>query len=406
MHISKPTTFYPPRLNLSLVRVFHHLAPHIARWFYQLELVVVPKDLEKLRELKDQRVLLLPNHPTFQDPLVIFLLSAQLRQAFYYLAAQELFTGALGPFFQRIGVYSIRRGLRDRASVTQTLTLLTQSSCQLVVFPEGGCSFQNDTVMPFRAGAVQLALQAMQRLVNTNQDVPDFYAVPISIKYCYTQDMTPVIQRLFRELEQALWIKPQPDLTDYERLRAIAHQVLIKVETDYGFHTFEMHQKPWNQRIAMLKEQVLANCEQQLGLTSHPQELARERTYRIEYALKLRADQLESASEAVPTDLIQGDLSFELMEKSVKRLLNFDAIYDGYVAEDPTSERFLDTLIRLEREVFEIDQPPPKGHRQAQVKISDPVNLKSMFAEYQRDRATLNIIVEQLQQAVQAGLTD
>ncbi len=85
--------------------------------------------------------------------------------------------------------------------------------------------------------------------------------------------------------------------------------------------------------------------------------------------------------------------------------MNFDAIYDGYVAQNPTQERFLDTLTRLEREVFDIDKPPPKGHRQARVKIGEPLNLKDVFADYQRDRAyTVNAVMLEIQQAVQKNL--
>ncbi len=85
--------------------------------------------------------------------------------------------------------------------------------------------------------------------------------------------------------------------------------------------------------------------------------------------------------------------------------MNFDAIYDGYVAQNPTQERFLDTLTRLEREVFDIDKPPPKGHRQARVKIGEPLNLKDVFADYQRDRGyTVNAVMLEIQQAVQKNL--
>ena len=86
-------------------------------------------------------------------------------------------------------------------------------------------------------------------------------------------------------------------------------------------------------------------------------------------------------------------------------MLNFDAIYDGYVAANPTQERFLDTLTRLEREVFDIDKPPPKGYRQARVKVGELVNLKDFFADYQRDRAgTVNAVMLKIQQAVQNNL--
>ncbi|NJN24473.1 MAG: hypothetical protein HC810_08915 [Acaryochloridaceae cyanobacterium RL_2_7] len=68
------------------------------------------------------------------------------------------FVGILGAIFSGgLGVYSVRRGQSDRPSMKETLSLLCQRDAHLVIFAEGGCSFQNDTVMPFRPGAIQLA---------------------------------------------------------------------------------------------------------------------------------------------------------------------------------------------------------------------------------------------------------
>ena len=386
--------FYPPRINRFLVCLAQFIAPYVARWFFQFELVV-SCDLTKIRALKNQRLLLLPNHPTFQDPIVMFVLSAKLGQTFYYLAAYELFSSSLGGIVQKLGVYSIRRGLVDRKSIAQTLELLTQPGCPLVIFPEGGCSFQNDTVMPFRVGAVQIAFQSMNKLIKLGEPVPDLYVLPVSIKYRYTQDMNQVITQTLNRLDQALNLKVVLGSSPYERLRAIALAVLVKVEQDYELHTPEMNQQPWEQRISLLRTYILKNCEQQLGIASNTNELARERTYRIEYALKTKADVLEGDRAS----------NFKLIEKSVKRLLNFDSIYDGYVAENPTPERFIDTLTRLEREVFDIDKPPPKGYRQVRIKVGEPVNCKDFFEDYQRDRTyTVNTVMLKIQQAVQENL--
>ena len=412
IRIMKPS-FYPPRLNPFLVRPVQFVAPCLARWLYQLELVVSSDDLEKIRSLTNHRLLLLPNHPTFHDPIVMFLLCARLGQPFYYLAAHELLSSSLGGFLQRIGVYSIRRGLVDRPSIAQTLALLKTPECRLVVFPEGGCSFQNDTVMPFRVGAVQIAFQALQKIDKQGEAPPNLYALPVSIKYRYTQDMSEVINQTLIRLEQGLNLSATS--SPYERLRAIAERVLVKVEQDYGLYTPEVAQTPWEQRISRLRNHVLEKCEQQLGIASHPQEMVRERAYKIEYVLKTKADELELAEssqdmEQNPSNEQQPSnehANYALIDKSVKRLLNFDAIYDGYVASNPTPERFLDTLIRLEREVFWIDQPPPKGFRQARVKIGEPINLKDFLTDYQQERApVVKAVMLKIQQAVQENLDE
>lgn len=404
-------TFYPPRLNSALAGFAQWLAPVVTRLVYQFGLEVDTASVETLRSLDGKRLLLLPNHPTFQDPLVMYTFSARTGRRFYYLAAIDLFMGNLGGLMQQLGVYSIRRGLMDRPSIAQTIDLLMQPNCGLVIFPEGGCSFQNDTVIPFRAGAIQLAFQALNRMAKQGEPIPDLYAVPISIKYRYTQNMAPVIRQTLLRLETALGLKSGNQSDIYGQLRAIAETVLSRIEQDYGLHTAEMLEKPWNDRIALLREQVLERCEQQLGLPSNSAEPVRERTYRLEYALKVQADALEVGDAETRTVEPQIDpfkmpeKNFKLLEKTVRRLLNFDAIYDGYVAENPTPERFLDTLVRLEREVFDIDRPPPKGFRRAMVKVGTPVNLKEAFERYGRDRSgTINAVTLQIQQTVQQNL--
>ncbi len=411
------TLFYPPKLNRLLVHFLHLIIPYLLRWVYQLELVVDSESLEKIKSLNSQNFLITPNHPTFQDPIVIFALSAKLGKQFYYLAAYELFQGLLAWFLQRIGVYSLRRGLADRPSMKETLAILSDPQCSLVVFPEGGCSFQNDTVMPFRVGCLQMAFQALNQTAKQQKPLPDLYLVPVSIKYKYTQNMDSAIAITLKELEQALNLIPQTNLTPYQRLRLIAEQVMGKIEQDYGLQTSETETNPLSgtERIERLRNKILENCEQQLGIKTNPNEMVRERTYKLENSLKTQVEQWESSlvdseSSSLTTESAN---RLELIDKSVKRLLNFDAIYDGYVAENPTPERFFDTLIRLEREVFAIDQPPPKGFRQALVKIGTPVNLKDFFADYQQARkgqggTSRNEIVEklmlQIEQEVQKNL--
>ncbi|MDX2213672.1 MAG: 1-acyl-sn-glycerol-3-phosphate acyltransferase [Oculatellaceae cyanobacterium bins.114] len=384
--------FYPPQLNLPLVRGCQLFSPLIGHIHYNMRLEVQPDCLRQLLALRDHRVLLLPNHPTFQDWISMFLLSDRLGEAFHYLAAYERFHGLGGWFLQQMGAYSIRRGLGDRSSVMQTLELFMQPRCRLVIFPEGGCSFQNDTVMPFRVGAVQVALQAMTRLVKQGEPVPDLYVVPISLKYRYVGDMTPIIHNTLLRLEKTLNLSSEGDF--YARLERIADRVLLTMEQDYQLRVGVDESLSRGDRILRIKDHVLQRCEQTLQITPAPKDLLRERVYRIQHTLEAHAEHL-------PED----GWTYESLNQATARLLNFDAIYDGYVAANPTSERFLDTLIRLERAVFKIDQPIPKGYRRVLMHVGDPVNLKTYFEQYQSDRpTTITTLVEHLRQTVQNNL--
>ncbi|BAU43704.1 1-acyl-sn-glycerol-3-phosphate acyltransferase [Leptolyngbya sp. O-77] len=386
--------FYPPKLSPPLVWAVQRVSPLIAQYRYKMRLEVQPSDLETLRTLQPHRLLLLANHPTHYDWIALFLLSARWGQPFHYLAAYERFGGAAGWFLQRMGAYSLRRGLGDRPSMSKTLELLSQPRCRLVMFPEGGFSFQNDTVMPFRTGAVQLAMQAMQRQLKQGtpaEALDDLYVVPIALKYRYQGDMAPAIEQTLKQLEKALWVFPSsPDW--YERLLVIGEQVLLGFERDYGLPIAETVQRSRDDRIQQVKDHILNYCERTLKISPNFQEPLRERVYRIQRSLEAQAGTLDLRTH-------------EAIARAAAQLLNFNAISDGYVAANPTPERFLDTLTRLERAVFGIDRPPPKGDRTVILRVGEPVNLTQYLDDYIQDRTqTVEQLTEKLRSTVQTNL--
>jgi hypothetical protein len=398
---SQLSFFYPPRTHSTLIKLVQWVAPIVSHWHYKADIIISAESLERLRSLQHQRLILMPNHPTFHDPPLIFALSGRLGITFQYMGALELFRNGLGPWLQRFGVYSIRRGLADRTSVAHTLEILSSPDCKLVVFAEGGCSFQNDIVMPFRTGVIQMGFQVINRAYKQRQPLPDLYAVPLSLKYRYTQDMNPVIEQVLQKLEAALKVKSTGD--HYQRLRSVAEQRLKTCEQEYGLTVTQT--QDWDQRVANLKAFILSSCEQQLGLTAAPEALNedtskesdRDRAYRI-------LDFLESVS-LDPNSLSATEWTAAKISQAVKQVLNYVAIYDGYVAANPTPERFLDTLTRLERDILGIDQPRPKGHRQALFHVSEPINLKDWFSDYQRDRAgTVTALTQKIHHLVQQGV--
>jgi 1-acyl-sn-glycerol-3-phosphate acyltransferase len=393
MSSSSSAQFLPPKLNPVFTRIVQSLTPALSYWGYRLQLKVAAEDIEKIKAIERERIVYLPNHPTLDDGIPVFLLSARLGQLFHYIIAYESFKGLLGKFLQRIGAYSIRRGVGDRASVVQTLKLLQQPACKLVIFPEGGCSYQNDTVIPFRSGAVELSLKALAQLAKHEATIPNFYLVPVSLKYRYTTSMNSAIEQTLQKLETALDIE-STHTDSYQRLRSISHRVLSNLEAEYQLQC-NRESLDWNQRIAELKIRVLEWCETELDLIPNPQLPIRERVYKIQATLESLNCNSDKISETI----------YHQIARATVRLLNFDAIYDGYVAAEPTPERFLDTLNRLEREVFNVDRPALKGHRHAYLRLGDPLNLKDYFSLDRQDREMTAIsLTQQIQQIVQTNL--
>jgi 1-acyl-sn-glycerol-3-phosphate acyltransferase len=374
--------FIPPQLNPLLTRLIQSIFYLVTYFGFKFRLIVDEKDLARGRAIADQRVIYLPNHSNLDDGMAMFQLSARIGQLFHYVVAVEAFRGSIGKLLQLVGCYSIRRGVGDRPSVIQTLNILQQPQSKLVIFPEGGCSYQNDTLIPFRTGAIELAFKALEKLAKQQAIVPDIYLVPVSLKYRYPNATEMQIDQALNRLEVALAIKSGKSNNNdhYARLRAIAEKVLTSLEAEY--HLVPVAESDWNQRLEGLRKQMLSYCEAKLAIVSENQvresqrlgKANRERVYKVQSILRNLTD----------TDK-NPDVDYQHLYLTTVRLLNFDAIYDGYVAEKPTVERYFATIDRLEREVFGIDQPKFKGRRTIIAKIGTPINLKHYWQEEQSD---------------------
>ena len=384
--------FIPPQLNALFTRLIQSIFYLVAYFGYKIKFVIDDRDVAQLKAISHQRVVYLPNHSNLDDGLVVFLLSARLGQLFHYIVAYEAFGGLIGKLMPLVGVYSIRRGVGDRSSIKQTLEILQQPGSKLVMFPEGGCSYQNDTVIPFRTGAIELSFKAMEKLIKQEADIPDFYLVPVSLKYTYPKATDSQIAESLGGLEAALSIQPIKE-DFYSRLRAISAQVLANLEAEYNVTPVDS--TDWNQRIKYLRKHLLDYCEKKLDITPATELPNRERIYKVQAILR----SLDATAQ-------QSQINCQHLYQTTVRLLNFDAIYDGYVADKPTPERFFATLDRLEREVFNLDRPKSKGLRKAIVKTATPINLK-IYCQNTNDSSrqqAINNLTQAIQQQVQANL--
>ena len=413
MKSTRRIKFVPSQPQSLLIWTAQRLSGLYAAWFCRFKLDLEPGDRQRLRDLAQSRVLYISNHPTHADGASLFVLSALLQQQFRYVAAYENFKGLQGKVMSWLGAYSIRRGVGDRNSIAETLKLMEHPFCKLVMFPEGGCSYQNDTVMPFREGAIGLSLRALKKLTKKGEPVPDFYLVPVSLKYQHPKAMDRVIARSLKRLEKALDL-PQKSPDFYWRLRAVAGALLQRLEAEFGVeplpvddHSAQINRGYWNQRIDQLKNKMLLTYEQKVGIEPCPHLPMRERVYKVQAELEERHEKLSAQEDVVPNSVLDPsqEAIYEALYGDTLRLLNFDAIYDGYIAENPTQERFLDTLTTMEREVFRVEVPLAKDMRTAQVKIGEIINLKDYLGKYRQDKdATVQTLTQRAQQIVQANV--
>ena len=398
--------FKPPKPNALFIRVAQWLVPLVLRGPLKISRFVIdPESLERLKAIATHPTVLVPNHADYADASIMFALSKRLGNQFYYMCARETFKGSIVSFFmQRFGVYSVMRGSIDREAFRTTRSLLTDGKHPLVMFAEGEISRQNDTVLPFESGVVQLCFWALDDMAKAGAVKP-LYAVPIGIKYIYDEEMWDEIEAALARLEREILSQGSRTGEDlYGRLRRIGAAAVSTLEREYRLKADE--NRSLNERIEQLREHILSQIEEFMGVTPQPAVLPRTRVR----ALKNLVD-AEIYRETAEISAYERQIHEQRLEKfqefypDLNRLINFIAIYDGYVGETQSPERFLEVITRLEREVF--GDSKPRGPRIAFMRFGEPKNLLDRYETYKGDKKqTVQDITLELETEVQTLISD
>lgn len=400
--------FKPPKPNTTAIRVAKAFMPLINRLYLNgLTLAVDTESITRLKTTDGHPTVLAPNHAAHADPAVMFLLSKRRSQWYYYMTARETydkakFKGLCGLLLQGLGAYSIVRGTADRNAFRTTREILTKGDAPIVIFGEGEISRQNDTVMRFERGVTQLCFWALDDMQKAGINKP-LYVVPIGIKYHYPQDMWNTIDTALTRLEHA--ILPPVERTSierYERLRRIGIAVLRTLAAEYQYKIDET--VPINEHIQKLKEQILSHAEQIMGIHTQADVLTRVRALKnlVDAEIYKDVEHMTEYEQKIHEELLQ---KFQQFYPDLERLINFIAISDGYVAKEPSQERFLEVIIRLEREVF--GTAKMRGPRVASLRVGEPKNLRDCYDTYKtQKRETVEQITLELETVVQTLVTD
>ncbi|HKS45484.1 MAG TPA: lysophospholipid acyltransferase family protein [Amycolatopsis sp.] len=109
----------------------HDLGRTIGRYCFRPAFRIRVQGLERVP--RTGPVLLIANHSSMLEPPVIY---GMLPRRSVFLVKEEMFAGAVGWFFRRIGQVPVRRGEPDRAPLLATAKVLREGGL-VGVFPEG-----------------------------------------------------------------------------------------------------------------------------------------------------------------------------------------------------------------------------------------------------------------------------
>lgn len=375
--------FIPPAENRTLQRVVTAILPQFAHATANLRGVRVnPEDFEQLRSVGPGRAILSANHPTGDDPIVFFWISRMLGQPFNFLAAREVLVGPKGWLMNRLGTYSVIRGVPDRESLRCTRRLLAELDRKVVIFPEGEIYQHNDRLLAFQSGVPQLGFWALDDLQKAGKQ-PALPIVTAAFKYRCCDSPRPMIDGSLHHLERALDLETSHSATHYQRLLRIGDRVLAALERDESVAAAEGEEV--NARIARVRDRLLERVARTVGATVDPNEPLQDQLHAVFNAVKGWVGLPSDDPSDYDDRLYRNKMATAApLFRDLNRLQNFIAITGDYIAAEATAERFLEVLARLEKEVFgEIRTKPP---REAIVRIAPPLRLEERYDAYRANK--------------------
>ena len=128
---------------------------------FLIYILFCPKVIGKENIPKKGRILLAGNHTKWLDP--VMLVGVQHRQI-HFLAKEELFHGITKPIVKGMGCVPVNRKIHDKNALQGAIDFLNEDLC-IGIFPEGTINRTEDTIMPFKIGAVKACKETNTELV-------------------------------------------------------------------------------------------------------------------------------------------------------------------------------------------------------------------------------------------------
>lgn len=455
-----PLEFIPPRFNPLILRLSQSILPWWLKFGTNIKKIEA-ENLDTLVELYQQfqtqkiRLLLAFRHPQTKDPLSMAYLFWRLVEAhakkkgvklklpihahFIYDRGIPLWAGDwVGSLFASLGGTSILRGKLDLLGLRSARNLFANGDFPLAASPEGATNGHNEIISPLEPGIAQLAFWCMEDLQKVDRS-EEVIILPIGIKYSYLEPPWQAIAELLTklELETGLATKQELKLADnaitetqkevlYQRLYQLGEKLLTQIE--------DFYRKFYHQHLSPLSSENDPETEPN-------QKLARRLQHLLDTALKVAEDyfqikakgnlvdrcrRLEQAgwdyiyrqelSEHGQISPFERGLANHIAEEAslqmwhMRIVESFVAVTGHYVKENPSVERFAETVMILGNLVTHISGgnpliPSELGQQKVKLTIGEPMSASSRWSDYKNSRRQgVANLTEDLQMALQKML--
>ena len=445
--------FIPPAFNSFILQGTQLLLPLWLRYSQGITEVRVDKAAE-LIDLYHQfqqgktRFLLAFRHPSTVDPPCISQLLWNLipqiakqqekplklpvHTHFIYDRGIPLWAGKqVGWLISQLVGTPIRRGTLDRQGLRSIRELFVSGRFPIAAAPEGATNGHNEIISPLEPGIAQFGFWCWEDLQKAKISA-EVALVPLGIKYHFVEAPWQSLEQLLSQLEVDSGLKDKPTasmglvngvaLTPeqekilYGRLYQLAEYLLSLMEKFYSkFYqqTVAQENEALPSRLQALLNAALSVAEQAFAIK--PNGNISDRCRRVEQAgwdriYRQDLSELDSLAPAVKglADLVASEAELRLWH--MRLVENFVSVTGQYVAEQPTVERFADTILLLWKMIARLKgksnlNPPFLGKKWAQLTVKSPLPISNYWDEYKSNRrqAVANL-TQDLQTALEQAI--
>lgn len=110
---------------------------------------------------KSGRIVIAGNHTNNFDCI---LLIASTKRCVHFLAKDELYKGFKKHLFKNMGIIPVNRRKKDGKSLKKAIDFLNKDMA-IGIFPEGTFNRSENTILPFKIGAVKMAYETNTKIV-------------------------------------------------------------------------------------------------------------------------------------------------------------------------------------------------------------------------------------------------
>lgn len=139
------------RKDMRIPFLYIIVRPLLQLWFY---LTYYPIYINRKNIPKKSRVILAGTHTNNLDG---FLLASSTIRPVRFIAKKELFKGIGKWFFTSCGMIPVDRSVHDKTVIPAAINLL-EKEMVIGIFPEGTINRTKELIMPFKKGAIKMAI--------------------------------------------------------------------------------------------------------------------------------------------------------------------------------------------------------------------------------------------------------